>query len=145
MADPLSLVASIIAVIGAAEGVSRTLTKIRNLRDAPDELLALMNEVSDFRIILTGLQTYITQYSQRPQLLVEELSHISTLADRGKEKLLQLDQLIQYRLVKPESGLTQIKVSKREWARARSTIESFRQTLRDIRLNIVTQMIVVNS
>ena len=145
MADPLSITASIIAVIGAAEGASRTLAKIRSLRNAPDELFGLMNEVSDLRIILTSLQIYVTQNLQGPQILHEELSHISMLANRGKGKLLEIDQLIQYRLVKPESVTAQIKVSKREWARAKSTIEDFRQSLRDIPLNIVTQMIVVNS
>ena len=55
MADPLSITASIIAVIGAAEGVGKTLTKIRNIRNAPTELLALINEVSDLRTILNDI------------------------------------------------------------------------------------------
>ena len=70
---------------------------------------------------------------------------MSTLVNRAKEKLLELDELIQYKLVKLGSTSDQIKVSRREWLRAKNTIEKFRQSLRDIRLNIVTHMVVVNS
>ena len=66
MADLLSLTASIIAVIGAAEGVSKTLAKIKSLLNAPDELLALNNEVSDLKIIFNDVQSYVTKYTQRP-------------------------------------------------------------------------------
>ena len=145
MADPLSLIASIIAVVGAAEGVSKTLAKMKSIRDAPDELLALINEVSDLRIILMDVQSYIAQNLRRPRIAQDELQHMSTLIDRAKEKLLKLDELIQYRLVKPDSIANHIKVSKREWVRAKSTIEKFQQSLRDIRLNIVAQMTVINS
>ena len=66
MADPLSIAASIIAVVGAAEGVGKTLTKIRNIRNAPNEILALINEVSDLRVILNDLEGFITQNTARP-------------------------------------------------------------------------------
>ena len=145
MADPLSIIASIIAVVGAAEGVAKTLGKIKTIRNAPDELLALINEVSDLKIILSDIQSYVIHNIQRPQISPEELRNISTLINRARDKLLELDQLIQYRLIKPDSVSDQIKVSRREWLRARSTIERFRQSLRDIRLNIVTQMVIMNS
>ena len=145
MADPLSITASIIAVVGAAEGVTRTLAKIKSLRNAPNELLVLINEVSDLKIILDDMQNYIAQNTQRPQISQKELRNISTLINRAKEKLLELDQLIQYRLVKPESTLNQVKVSRREWLRAKNTIEKFRQSFRDIKLNIMAQMMVINS
>ena len=144
MADPLSITASIIAVVGAAEGVTKTLAKIRNIRNAPEELLALINEVSDLRIILAGIQSYVQNTAASPELQ-DALQHLTVLINRAKDKLLQLDELVQYRLTKPESVADQIKVSRREWARAKTTIDDFRQSLRDIRINIVTQMIVVNS
>ncbi|KAL9121160.1 MAG: hypothetical protein Q9187_002285 [Circinaria calcarea] len=111
MADPLSITASIVAVVGAAGGITKTLAKIKNIRNAPDELLALINEVSDLRLILNDLQHYITQDTQRQQILQEELQHISILVGRAKDKLLQLDELIQYRLVKPESISDEIKTA----------------------------------
>lgn len=45
--DPLSISASIAALIGAATTVVRGLDKLQTLRHAPAELKALLNEVSE--------------------------------------------------------------------------------------------------
>ena len=52
MGDPLSITASVIAILGAADSVRKVLSKIRLLNASPDELLALINEVSDFKVVL---------------------------------------------------------------------------------------------
>ena len=44
--DPLSIGASILAVLGATVTAGRTLEKLYRLRHAPDDLIALINEVS---------------------------------------------------------------------------------------------------
>ena len=144
MADVLSFAASIIAVLGAAEGVAKTLSRIRSIRNAPDELLALTNEVSDLQIILSDVQGYV-RTTQAPQISQEHLQHLSKFVNRAKEKLLQLDELVHYKVLKPQSSPDKIKVSKREWLMAVKTIDKFRQSLRDIRLNIVTHMMMINS
>ena len=137
-------------LISSTKGLTKTLAKIRNIRNAPEELLALTNEVSDLRIIFSDVQGYIHSTRRSPgtprlAIIQEEVQHMAILVNRAKDKLLELDQLIQYRLTKPESIEGHIKVSRRGWARAKNTIEGFRQSLRDIRLNIVTQMVVINS
>ena len=132
-------------LIGPTEGVTKTLTKIRNIRNAPSEALALINEVSDLRIILDDLEGYILQNTARPQLSQGQLHHMSVLLQRAKDLLLELDQLVEYRLLKPDSRSDKIQVSRLEWAKAKDTIEKFRMGLRDIRLNVVTQMVVINS
>ena len=144
MADPLSITASIIAVLGAAEGVSKTLAKIKSLRQAPNEILALINEISDLRIILGEVERYVIRDTNRISL-PEQLQTMSTLIDRAKEPLLELDQLIQYRLLKASSRSAELKVSRRELAAAKHVVERFRQRMRDTRLNIVTQMVVINT
>ncbi|KAL9117116.1 MAG: hypothetical protein Q9187_006351 [Circinaria calcarea] len=145
MADPLSFTAGIIAVIGAADGIVKTLAKVRSMKNAPDELLALTNEVSDLRIILGDIDNYFSQSTNRAQTPQEQLEHMSVLINRAKERILELDQLIQYKLVKPESVSDQIKVSRQQWARAKDVIEKFRQSLRDMRLNLMAQMLTINS
>ena len=103
MADPLSLVASIIAVVGAAETISKTLSKIKLLRNAPDGLLALNNEVADFTVLLRTIENHLL--STEPQRVappLDILDCISALISRAKDRLLQLEQLIHYQLL--ESG-----------------------------------------
>ena len=82
MADPLSLAASIIAVVGAAEGVTKTLAKIKSICNAPYELLALVNKVSDLKIILNHVQNYIIHNTQRLPVS-QELRNLSTLIARA--------------------------------------------------------------
>lgn len=140
MADPLSLTASVITVIAAVDSVAKLLAKIRSIKNAPDELFALNNKVSDLRIILGDIEGYALQNLRTSQQ--EQLQHMRHLLDRAKDSLQDLDILIQYRLVKPGNRM---QVSRREWAKAITTIKDFRRSLRDMRLNIVSQMITLDS
>ena len=107
MADPLSLAASVIAVVGVAKGVALTMSKIKNIHNAPAEVLALSNEVSDLQILLDDVQKHIVR---NPYLSQERLQYLSTLVGKAKDKLLQLDELIQYRLLRPGSSANEIRV-----------------------------------
>lgn len=44
--DPLSLTANIIAVASAASSASREIRKLAKLKDAPEQILQLQNEVT---------------------------------------------------------------------------------------------------
>ena len=46
--EPLSVAASVIAVLGAASAAGRGLQHVLALRNAPDQVIALINEVSVF-------------------------------------------------------------------------------------------------
>ena len=73
MADPLSITASVIAVLGAAEGVNKTLARIKNLIDAPRKLLTLINEVSDLTLVLGDLERFVKEITERKQSHPEKL------------------------------------------------------------------------
>jgi hypothetical protein len=45
--DPLSLTASIVAIIGATSQTSKLLRSVYDLRHAPQEMLELNNEVTE--------------------------------------------------------------------------------------------------
>lgn len=56
MADPLSVASGLVAVIGASTACAKQLSAIvRSYRDAPGEILALTNEVSDMSVVLTEM------------------------------------------------------------------------------------------
>ena len=46
--DPISVTASILTILGATAKASQALELVADLHHAPDQLLALMNEVSVF-------------------------------------------------------------------------------------------------
>ena len=141
MADPLSIATSILAFISTAEAVGKVLLKLKKLQTAPDEYLAYINEVSDLRNILSSIRDYMVRNTSSAPVSHTELSNLSALIERAKATIIEVDSLIQYRIVKAGS----LKISRREWVRAKDTIEKFRQILRDIRLSIIAQMVVINS
>ena len=145
MADPLSLIASIIAVVGAAETISKTLSKFRLLRKAPTGLLALNNEITDLTITLHTLEGHLSSNLDK-NTLPQDVSHqISKLIDKAKDCLLQLDQLIHHRFLKSGSLDGEYKVFRIRWLRANDTIENHRGILREIRQSILLQLHVMSS
>ena len=146
MADPLSLVASIIAVIGAAETIATFISKGKILRNAPDELLALNNEVSDLTVTLRNIEQSISLNKTESSVVPQEvLQHTSILIDRAKHRLHEIDHLIYHRLLKSGSFEGDYKVFRVRWVRVKSEVESHRAALRDIRQNIVLQIMVINT
>ncbi len=101
MADPVSVIGNIIAVIGAAEIVGKTLNQIRNITNGPDEVLALSNEISDLSVVLKDAETQATA-ADGAVSSHEHLEHISALAKRAQSRLAQLEKLMQKHL--PELG-----------------------------------------
>jgi hypothetical protein len=55
--DPLSVAASVIAVIGAANTAVKSIEKAISLRHAPSEIHALVNEVEDLRALLEDIDS----------------------------------------------------------------------------------------
>ena len=147
MADPLSLAASIIAVVTTAESIVKTVSKkIKLLRNAPNELLALNNEIADLAITLRNVSGYISSSStSRAGLPHDVLQQMVSLVDRAKDRILQLDQLVHYQFLKAGSLDGDYKVFRLRWARAKDTVEHHRQAIRDIKQNILIQMLLINS
>ena len=146
MADPLSLAASIITVVGVADTIGKTLSKIKVLHHAPEELLALNNEISDLKVVLSIVESCInTEHPDTVAISQHLLENMSTLLERAKDRLLQLDQQIHYRFLKSGSLESNYKVFRLEWVKAKTTVENHRQALRDARQNLITQLTLINS
>ena len=86
MAAVVSLAATIIALVRAADAVGKTLSKAQLLYRAPDELLALNNKVSDLTVIMRNIGSHLhaTDHNSSP----ESLNHLKTLVERAKDRIL---------------------------------------------------------
>ena len=142
MADPLSITTSIIAVIGAAETVGKTLNRIRDMTNAPDEILALSNEISDLTVVLKHVETYATA-ADRAVTSPEHLEHISVLAKRAQSRLSQLEQIMHKHLSEPAAASWRSSLSRFRWACLKTKINGLRVDLRDIKLSIIVQISTV--
>ena len=139
MADPLSIVASIISVIVAVEGLKKTLGQIKNLSNAPDEVFVLINEVSDFDIISKHIEELITD-DDEAMAAHGYLEHMPRLIEKAQDQLLQLEHLIRGQLLKPKGPKGNLAVSRIQWTMTKKKMNNLRMDLRNIRLNVVAQL-----
>ena len=145
MADPLSVAASIIAVVSAVDTAYKTLAKVRSLRNAQNEILALNNEVADLRVTFSYLDSYIHSHPEKSAQLHPQLLSLSTTLDRAKAQVLALETLLHDRFIKRGPPGSKLKVSGLRWLRAKETVENLQKNLRDRRLDIVTQLTVITA
>ena len=93
IADPLSIIASIIAVIEATKSVNKTLNRLRDIIGASAKVLVLSNEISDLTVILKSLKTYVAT-ADRAVISSEQLKKLLVLTERAYSRLAQLQEIM---------------------------------------------------
>jgi hypothetical protein len=140
--DPLSVTASVLAILGAAGQVTKGLAKIRSIHNAPAELSGLINEVSDLRAIISQVATFSNRLEDEGLRgpVVALKSHLS----RARDQLYALDNLINVELLKVRASGS-VRLSRKAWIRLKPDIELMQLELRGIRVNIGIALGVVTS
>lgn len=141
--DPLSLTASIVAIIGLTGNVGTVLEKLYRLRRAPEEVLALLNEISDFRAVLLNLNNIIEclqvedgnpQYAQWQEGLRRSSSQLNMYIEMAKTQLLELEKLVENRVMDPPRALgKKPSIPRLRWVRAAQDIKAFQYRLTEIK------------
>ena len=129
--DPFSTIVSVVGITGV---VAKSLNNLKKILGARAEFHALINEISDLQVVLGFVQAIVWDCEHH------DVNHsVSVVLNRIKTQLLELDQLIQYRLKRldghDKNG--QIKLDRRRWFQETSTIKKLQQRLRDSRQNLV--------
>ena len=139
MADPLSIVASAITLGGAVGAAKKTLDKAKTLFKANDELLALMNELTNIHMIASSLSEEVQRRQDCNSLSQHSITTLVSLLDQIKNEVGELDKLIHYRLISEHKQNGEVKAEKITWAREQGNISLHRDRLRDLRLDLVVQ------
>lgn len=135
MADPLSITASVLTVVGAAGEVGKGLRLLKVLKGAPEGLDDLLDDISRLELVLETVGN-TTSDSQAATPAME------TLLAAGRKGLAELDVLIQYTLT--EAGEDR-KVDRLQWARRRDDVERIRGKLDRIRNDLTLLISTHNS
>ncbi|KAF3115005.1 hypothetical protein TWF706_007136 [Orbilia oligospora] len=144
--DPLSVTASIIAIVTAAVQVSNGLAKLIALRGAPEIVMALQNEVSDLRLVVhsceSTLNKHVTLGGQQGNVwgLPPELIGVKNLLDRATNELEDICQVVETKLVDSNG-----KFSKIGYLKEQSKLIKAKDGLRDIRMKIADGIGLMNS
>ena len=139
--DPLSLTASIIAILGVSGQVGGVIRKLASVRGAPDILRALNNEITDLRLVVTSIQDAFQR--QRTTTLPPSVTgsgyhaSITSSLQQALDKVHELEAL--YHRLRPitpnASGL--LKLSPVRWAREQSKVLQLRDDLKIVRLQLL--------
>ena len=125
--EPFGATTAALTVIKTLSGFADV---VKSFKDAPNELLALNNEVSDLKLVISDIET---------------LDRESNLVRNSSESLTKL--LLEARIkVNALEGLTQelvtfgaesnVKIRRIKWVRTKSKVERLRRELREVRSNI---------
>jgi hypothetical protein len=130
--DPLSIIVSSITLLTTVGTIVKT---IKNVHNANDELLAIVDELSDFERLLR--QTRLLVEENGTKIPQDQMSDLSALLDKARAKFSELEMIVQHRVVKSEAG-GKIKASKIAWTREASHIATLQSSLKTITQKLST-------
>ena len=141
MAEPLSLVASIIAVATVAAQITSTLSKLRVICELPGRLHALSNELTDLQVVLRHVGTTVDDGTAQPS---EEKETILQLLQRAESKLSELNVIIQ-RLTVSCVSKGKCVVRAATWWKEKPQLQALQEDLHEIKASLNMLLGVSNS
>ena len=153
--DPLSLTASIIAIIGVGGQAAKAIKRLASAKGAPDSLLALNNEVSDLRLIVTAIEDIIrTQRSLggrlHPGSQAYETSVNASIVpslDQANQKVHELDAMYQRLTQSTFRSSTSVipDVNRSTWLVEQRKLKLLQEDLRSSRVKLAAVLGLLNS
>ena len=143
--DPLSITASCIAVAGAGGAAVKGLKKLREWTKLPDVLLSVMNEVADLTLVTQDIRLNLQLRQDSHSFSPSSISVITQLLDRAQDTLIELDQVINYRLLQSPKQNGEITFSRSAWIVEEHRVQRLQASLRTTRLDIAALSLYVIS
>ncbi|KAI9812177.1 MAG: hypothetical protein M1827_004843 [Pycnora praestabilis] len=145
MAEILGLISSIIAIGGVAGGTLKTLETVQNTLGSKDEIMALINEISDLRAVLHGVDTVIREADAKNLHSLEQTRSLLDMTVSAKSQLLELDKLIQYKIIKsPDPGSSYVQVAWMAWLKHKNQLRVCQEGLHRTKHSLSLMMNTVN-
>lgn len=131
--DPLSITVSTLTILSTLETAFQL---IKSYRDAPGQLEALNNEITDIVAVVTEVARVLNKFQDKIESLCDEGSHLTLALSNIREKARALEALLRSCVVVPSSASDGPKVSRISWLKMRSKVQRLQSELRDGRLNL---------
>ena len=128
--EPLSVTASVVAVLGAARRLSKGVGLLKAAKGAPESLDDLLLHLAGIEEVLYAIQDVPT----RPTTVSPGLTRV---LGRTKAKFIEMDSLIQYTLTGAGESS---KVDRWQWLRKRDEVDKLQRQLDALR-NDLTALI----
>ncbi|KAF2743557.1 hypothetical protein M011DRAFT_219252 [Sporormia fimetaria CBS 119925] len=145
--DPLSVAGSVLAVLTAAGKTSQGLERLYSLKDAPKELMCLINEVSSMRTMLKMVELLLVSLRDEDSTSLRSALHeLDALHNQASAALHDLDTLIANKLKKPGKGSPEtLRASSTGFLRERTTLGQMQQRFASITRSLSMGLTILNS
>jgi hypothetical protein len=124
--DPLSITVSTITLLTAVGAIAK---KIKSVHNANDEILAVLDELSDFERLLRQAKSLIEEHGTK--IPKAQLSDLSALLEKAKTNFTELETKMNHSVLRLQAG-GKIKASKIAWSREASHITVLQNSLKNI-------------
>ena len=149
--DPLSLTASIIAIVGVGGQAAGAVRKLAALKNAPELILALNNEITDLHLVVSAIQDVYQRQrnwdSPSPASMTSDINtSITSSLQHAINTTAKLEVL--YGRLKISSAGTStgpIKFNTVAWLREQRNIRQIQQDLRSVRIKLAGALSILNS
>ena len=140
--DPLSVTASTLTVLSSLETAFHL---IKSYRDAPGQLEALNNEITDANALVTEVARVANKFQNKIESSSDEGSHLTLALSNIREKAREVEALFRSCVIVPSSAFDGPKVSRILWLKMRSKVQRLKSELRDGRLNLSIALAVLSA
>ncbi|KAN0099901.1 hypothetical protein V8E51_013676 [Hyaloscypha variabilis] len=133
--DPFSIRLSVLTFLSTAAAVEQ---KVESLRHADQTLRAVLEELSDFQMLVQQANILVDQY--QAEIPEQQRADLTRLLERARSKLEEIDIIVEGVTKKGGDGV--VKAKKLQWARRESKVAALQMGLNDLKLTLV---ILLNS
>ena len=141
MADPLSVTASAIAVLGTGAACAKALLSIiQSIRNAPEELMALSNEVNNVNAIIHEVSKLCESLAVENSSTAQFIETLERLLKEAKVVLDALNNGLVSLVWKPKSRVQKFDQSV-SWLSRKTWAKKYLLRLQNIRTNITALLV----
>lgn len=138
--DPVSIVASSIAIVQLADRIGGLLVKLKPLFEAPREIAQLIKDVVSLRSLINNLAEAAKEMDRSDILPVGKIHTLQSFLDEAEDILRDLEQLIESFKKSAQDADTRLKVHRVTWTRKVGEVERLRNRMRDLRLSVTVEL-----
>ena len=150
--DPLSLTASIIAVLGVGGQAAKGIGKLASIKGTPELVLALNNEISDLQVVVLAIQDLFDKQTTSgvpfPGHRAEEKNIDTSIINSLKQANSTVTNLEAFykRLKVSNPGSTgAFTFDKTLWIREQRRIKRIKEDIRNVRIKLTTALGALNA
>lgn len=138
--DPLSIIASTIAIGSFA---TASLNVILKIRGASEEVQALINEISDLSAIIKDVE-HTLRYNKRLNAESNGVASLHAVLSKANTTINHLHAFVSSVLLKEETLLRDARISRTTWLREKPQVSKYQRQLLAIKLELSHALGIAN-